>query len=198
MAIDIKNLPPAVRSILIFIPAIIIIPAFYFGIYSPKNETLARLKTEITKLDNDINVSSIKAAKLEELKQKNIKLQARLKELKEQLPEEKEVSSLLKEVSDLGAKSGLNFLYWKPGERKANPSGLYEEIPVKVEVNGGYHDLGVFFSHISKLTRIVNISDIKMGGVKIERGSPVIQTSFTATTFASTVEGEKKEVPKKK
>lgn len=200
MPMDIKNLPPAVRVLLILLPVIIIVPLFYFFVYSPKNQTIGRLEKDISKLNNDINVSSIKAAQLDELKKKNILLQAKLKELKEQLPEEKEVSSLLKEVSDLGAKSGLNILYWKPGPRKTDPSGLYEEIPVKVDAEGGYHDLGVFFSHISRLSRIVNIKDIKMGNVKIERGSPIIQASFTATTFATVTpaEVEKKEDVKKK
>jgi len=196
MAIDIKNLPPAVRVILIFLPVIIIIAVFYFVIYSPRNEDLSRLEKDISKLNNEINVSSIKASQLDELKKKNIMLQARLKELRDQLPEEKEVSSLLKEVSDLGAKAGLNILYWKPGERKSNPSGLYDEIPVKVEVTGGYHDLGTFFSHISNLRRIVNISDIKLSDPKTEKGSTVIKASFTATTFSAVEEG-KKEEPKK-
>ncbi len=200
MAIDIKNLPPAVRVILIILPIIIIVPAFYFFVYSPKTKTVERLEKDVSKLNNEINVSSIKVAQLDELKKKNLMLQSKLKELKEQLPEEREVSSLLKEVSDLGAKSGLGILLWKPSERRADPSGLYEEIPVKVEVTGGYHELGVFFSHISKLPRIVNISAIKMGNVKVEKGAPVIQSTFTATTFAAVTEkvGEKKEEDKKK
>lgn len=197
MAIDIKNLPPAIKILLIFIAPILITPIFYLVIYSPKSETLARIERDILKLNEDININSIKATRLDELKKKNLMLQARLMELKEQLPEEKEVSSLLKEVSDLSASSGLDILYWKPGERKSNPSGLYEEIPVKVEVTGGYHDLGIFFSYISKLKRIVKISDIKMGNIKVGRGVPLIQTSFTATTFAS-VEVKKEEEPKKK
>lgn len=197
MAIDIKNLPPTIKILLIFIAPILITPIFYLVIYSPKSETLARIERDILKLNEDINSNSIKATRLDELKKKNLMLQARLRELKEQLPEEKEVSSLLKEVSDLSASSGLDILYWKPGERKSNPSGLYEEIPVKVEVTGGYHDLGIFFSYISKLKRIVNISDIKMGNIKVERRVPLIQTSFTATTFAS-VEVKKEEEPKKK
>ncbi len=197
MAIDIKNLPPTIKILLIFIAPILITPIFYLVIYSPKSETLARIERDILKLNEDININSIKATRLDELKKKNLMLQARLRELKEQLPEEKEASSLLKEVSDLSASSGLDILYWKPGERKSNPSGLYEEIPVKVEVTGGYHDLGIFFSYISKLKRIVNISDIKMGNIKVERRVPLIQTSFTATTFAS-VEVKKEEEPKKK
>lgn len=192
MALELKNLPPAVRIIAIFLPAVIIVPLFLFFIYSPKSDTIAKLEKEIGKLNNDINESTIMVAQLDELKKKNSMLQARLTELKEQLPEEKEVSSLLKEVSDLGARSGLDILFWKPGARKPDPSGLYEEIPVKVDASGGYHDLGVFFSHISKLTRIVNITDIKMGNVKIERGIPLIRSSFTATTFA-TVEKKKEE-----
>ncbi|MFQ5781101.1 MAG: type 4a pilus biogenesis protein PilO, partial [Nitrospiria bacterium] len=68
-------------------------------------------------------------------------------------------------------------------------SGLYVEIPVNIEVAGGYHSLAVFFDKISKLSRIVNVSNIRMTSPKAERDNIVIQTSFSATAFASVEEG---------
>jgi type IV pilus assembly protein PilO len=108
-----------------------------------------------------------------------------LAELRKQLPKEKEVSVLLKQISALGLKSGLGIILWKPEPRKTDPEGLYVEIPVKVEVMTGYHQLGAFFSHISRLPRLVNISDIKLDVKKETRGNTYIYASFMARTFAS-------------
>ncbi|HEW81318.1 MAG TPA: hypothetical protein ENH18_03005 [Nitrospirae bacterium] len=80
----------------------------------------------------------------------------------------------------MGLRSGLDIILWKPEPRKTDPEGLYVEIPVNVEVMTNYHQLGVFFSHISRLQRLVNISDIMLD-VKNTR----IYAKFTARTFAS-------------
>ena len=103
---------------------------------------------------------------------------------KEQLPEEKEVSELLKQISELGLRSGLEILLWKPEARKTQPEGLYVEIPVRVEVLAEYHRLGDFFSHISRLPRLVNISDIHLRK-DLKNMEGIINAKFTARTFAS-------------
>jgi type IV pilus assembly protein PilO len=110
--------------------------------------------------------------------------------LKQQLPDEKEVSTLLKQVSDLCIRSGLKVILWKPQQRKPHSSGIVYEIPVSVELSGSYHNLGYFFSSLTKLNRIVNISNIKLGDPKADQGSAMLRISFTATTFSAIPEEE--------
>jgi type IV pilus assembly protein PilO len=110
--------------------------------------------------------------------------------LKLQLPEENEVSTLLKQTSDLCIASGLKVQLWKPEKRKTHPSGIVYEIPVKVELAGGYHNLGYFFGSITKLNRIVNITDFKLTNPKPDKGVAVMKIEFTAMTFSSVPEEE--------
>lgn len=201
MAIDLsmKKVPNAVKIIIAVIPSVILIVLFIFLIYNPKQKEIVTLDKRIVKLDSDINNGKVMLRKLDELKAENKRLKAKLVKLQEQLPEEKEVSVLLKQLSDLGVKSGLEILLWKPGKRKPNPSGLYIEIPVKVKVVAGYHDLGVFYSHISRLSRIVNISNIKLTLNKSTKGPRgLIAAEFTALTFAAVSPEEAKMLQKKK
>lgn len=201
MAIDLsmKKTPFYVKIIVAAIPSIILIVLFIFLVYSPKEKEINRLNKHIVKLDSDIQSGLVKVRKLDELKAENLKLKERLAKLKEQLPEEKEVSILLKQISDLGLKSGLEILLWKPEKRRPNPSGLYMEIPVKVKVVGGYHDFGVFFSHISRLPRIVNIADIKLSmSTKMGENSGLITADFIALTFAAVSPEEAAALQKKK
>jgi len=100
------------------------------------------------------------------------------------LPEEAEVETLLKQVSELGERNGLLITLWRPGEKRQNPNGIYLEIPMAVTVNGGYHSLGAFFEKVGALYRVVNISHIKMGSAKKEGGRFFVETNFLATTFA--------------
>ncbi len=183
MKIDIKNLPLYLKIIVAAIPSLILIILFIFLIYSPKKEQVNVLNAEVAKLSNEIATSEVKVRKLDVLKAENAMLRAKLSKLQEQLPEEKEVSVLLKQISDLGLKSGLKILLWKPGARKTSASGLYLEIPVTVEVVTGYHNLGVFFSYISRLPRIVNMSNIDFRVKGKHKGQIAIK--FTALTFAA-------------
>lgn len=158
---------------------------FYYYVESPEQETIARLSGEIAKLDQEIHTNKAKTKSLEELKRVNAELQQQLVKNQEQLPPEDEAATLLKQISDLGIRIGLNFKLWKPGARNEDPSKLFVRMPVDVEMSGGYHTLALFFDRIGKLPRIINVSKIKMGGGKTERGRVSIQTTFELTAFAS-------------
>lgn len=186
MDIDLKtgSMPKYLKIIFIVVPSIIFIILAVTLIFSPKNKQIKSLGASIAKLDNEIKTAEVKVRKLDELRAENARLQVKLEELKEKLPEEKEVSVLLKQISDLSQKSGLVVLLWKPQPRKPDPKGIYIEIPVSMQVIGGYHDLGVFFSHISRIKRIVNISKIKINsGAKA--GAALIKGTFIASTFSA-------------
>jgi type IV pilus assembly protein PilO len=180
----IKSLPAHLQIIIAAVPSIFLITMFVFLIYSPKNKEVKNLKAKMIQLDKDITAGEAKIKRLDSLIAENALLKKKLSRLKEQLPEEKEVSELLKQISELGLRSGLEILLWKPEARKTQPEGLYVEIPVRVEVLAEYHRLGDFFSHISRLPRLVNISDIDLRK-DLKGVEGIINAKFTARTFAS-------------
>lgn len=182
---NLKNIPFHFQVIISALPPLILIVAFVFLIYMPKDEEIDGLNVQLTTLTAEIAEGEEKIKRLDALIAENKILKERLAELRKQLPQEKEVSVLLKQISGLGLKSGLDIILWKPEPRKTDPEGLYVEIPVAVEVITGYHQLGAFFSHISRLQRLVNISDIKLDVKKSSLGDDRITAKFTARTFAS-------------
>ncbi len=188
--INIKNLPQYAKILIASLPVLIIIVAVYLIFISPARKEIKALEVKIAAQENEIAKSQVKAEKLPELTFENERLRKKLNELREQLPEEKEVTTLLKQVSDLCIRAGLKVSLWKPEQKKTHPSGIVYEIPVKVELSGSYHSLGYFFSSLTKLSRIVNISDIKLSDPKPEKGSAVVRIAFTATTFSSVPEEE--------
>lgn len=190
LGINLNNLSPVARNVLTVLPSIIIIVLAIFLLILPRDREIKRLNAEITQQENEIAKDQAKAAKLDILRKENERLRVRLEELKLQLPEEKEVSGLLKQVSDLGIRSGLRIILWKPEQKRDHPSGIIYEIPVNVELSGSYHNLGVFFSSLTKLNRIVNIDDIKLTDPKPQRNEAILRISFKATTFSSIPEKE--------
>jgi type IV pilus assembly protein PilO len=190
----IKNLPLQWQIVIAAVPSVVIVILFVFLIFLPKNKEIGNYRTKIKKLDIEIANSEAKIRRLDTLIMENALLKKKLARLKEQLPEEKEVSVLLKQISELGLMSGLEILLWKPEAKKMDPGGLYIEIPVKVEVLAEYHKLGVFLSHISRLPRLVNISDMKLSTIKQKdrENLGIINANFIARTFASIGEEDAK------
>jgi len=159
--------------------------AFYYYVVEPKNEIIAQVQAEIGKLDAELQALVIKVKHLDELIAANKQLEIDLAKKKERLPPEEEAVMLLKQLSDLGVRLGLDIKLWKPGNPSEDPSKLFIRIPVNVEVAGGYHTAGLFFDRINKLPRIINVSDLKMGSPRIESGRVVIQSLFDLTAFAA-------------
>jgi type IV pilus assembly protein PilO len=198
LKLDIRSLPVYVKGPIGVLPSVIIALLVLFLVVSPKQKQIKVLEGRIDKQNSEIGASQAKAARLEVLKLENERLVARINELKEQLPEEKEITSLLKQISDMGIASGLEIKSWKPAQKITHPSGIVYEIPVAVEVTGTYHNLGNFLSSLTRLNRIVNINDMKLGSQKKEKGESTLQVSFKASTFSAIPEGESPEAQSEK
>jgi len=188
--INLKTLPMYVKVILALAPGVIIAALVIFLVIVPKNKEIKALELKIAAQENEIAKDQAKADKLPQLTFENERLRNRLNELKQQLPEEKEVSTLLKQVSDLCIRSGMKVGLWRPEQRKTHTSGIVYEIPVKVELSGTYHNLGYFFSSLTKFNRIVNISEIRLSDPKPEKGISAEKITFVATTFSAVPEEE--------
>ncbi len=188
--LDLKTLPLYAKIIIALLPSVIIALLVLFLVINPRLKQIKALEAQIDKQNNEIAVMQVKAAKLDELKMENDRLLARVNELKEQLPEEKEISDLLKQVSDMGISAGLEIKSWKPAPKVTHPSGIVYEIPVSVNVTGTYHNLGYFLSSVTRLNRIVNINDMKLGSPRKEKNDTILQVSFRASTFSAIPEAE--------
>ncbi len=92
---------------------------------------------------------------------------------------------LLKQVSDLGVRLGLDIKLWKPGAQAEDASKLFVKMPVSVEVAGVYHTAALFFDRINRLPRIITVSGLKMGSPKVEQGRIVSQTTFDLVAYAA-------------
>jgi len=170
---------------------------FLYFIRIPMNSEIRTLEQSVADAQSRIRGNDAKIKKLDELRVEVKTLNEKLKVLSEQLPLETEVSSLLGQIQVLVNKSGLILKLWKPEKRRTHASELYEEIPITMDLSGGYHSVGVFFDQISKLTRIVNMLNIRMGGAKSgPSGATDITINCTAMTFAA-VEKKVEKTPSK-
>ena len=123
--------------------------------------------------------------------------EAQFKLAMRKLPEKEEIPSLLTSISDSGQQVGLEFLLFEPKAEK--PKEFYAEIPVAMSIRADYHNLAIFFDQVARLSRIVNIRDIKIGRAKGKgKDTPELSTKCTAVTYKFVESSPKKKSKSKK
>jgi type IV pilus assembly protein PilO len=177
---------PAVQKIALlglFVAGILV--AFYYYVVDPKSAEIETVRTQVAQLDTEIQTLTIKVKHLDELVAASKQLEIELAKKRERLPPEEEAVMLLKQVSDLGTRLGLDIKLWKPGAQTEDASKLFVRMPVNVEVTGGYHTAALFFDRISKFPRIITVSDVKIGSPRLDQGRVVTQTVFDLVAYAA-------------
>lgn len=139
---------------------ILVIAVFYFLLVSPTQDETAKLKSELVKARQEVQEKQALERRLPEFEKEIAVKDYELALLRRQLPEEREIPELIDQVSNLGTQSGLRFLTFKP--RKEVEKDFYAEVPVELKIQGKFHNLVSFFDRISRLPRIVTISNLNI------------------------------------
>jgi len=168
-----------IQRILVFTSVfVLIIVIFIFLLYKPKLADISKLKKELDTLDQKLTVAKKNAANLKKFQAMMEEAEVQFQTAMKALPEKEEIPSLLTSISRSGQDVGLEFLLFQP--KKELRKEFYAEIPVAMNVVGGYHDLAVFFDKVARLSRIVNIKNISMGRLKDGQN---LNVSCTAVTY---------------
>jgi type IV pilus assembly protein PilO len=210
---SIAKLSTAKKALILVAVVVVMLGVYGYLVYLPQQAKLTGLRLELGKLNRELQEGKAIAQELAKFKQDAAKLQKKLTLALAQLPNKKEIPSLLRNISSLGKGSGLEFLLFKPkpeervgapteasgkpkpatrGRGKTTTSGkqesqepqeFYARVPLELTMLGSYHNVATFFDKVSKLDRIINILNFSMGDVKQIGGETVVKTSCLATTF---------------
>lgn len=166
---------------------------YYYFFLMPRMDKITTLQKQHVQLNQQLTTYRKKAALLEEYRKKKKDKEEEFHKALSALPDDKEIPSLLTAVSKSGSDSGLEFLLFKPESESGKD--FYAEIPVSINIRGGYHQIAQFFDRVSQLSRIVNIRDIAINYVQ---GGGLLTASCKAVTyrFIEKIETEKVEATK--
>lgn len=190
----VEKIKMPIRIVILLGTLFLLAGLFFFLVYQPRAAEIDRLETDIAKLDTDLRKARIRAKQLPKFEAEEARVDAQFKEALKLLPNEKEIPTLLKGITQLGSDSNLTFRLFKP--KREIPEAFYYKLPVSMEVIGNYHDVAVFFDKVGRMKRIVNILDVSMRPDK-ERSTRLI-TSCDAVTYRFRGEVEEPEEPKDK
>ncbi len=161
--------------------AALICGGFYYFWYSEALEKQRQKETRLADLQKQIRALEATANRLPEFQREVQALEARLETLKRILPPEKEMPDLMRRIQYLAAQSSLSI-------RKFNPAPVvtkdfYQEVPVSIDVEGTYHNMGAFLDRVSRMSRLVNMSDLKIKAQSAQTLNNTVAVTSTATTY---------------
>ncbi len=108
-------------------------------------------------------------------------LNRRLDALRAVLPEQQEVSELLRRLQTFAVQSNLTIRAFRP--QAAVTHEMHAEWPIRLQLDGTFHNLGMFLDRISKFARIINVSDVVIRAKEPPELNQTITAEATATTF---------------
>lgn len=205
---ELNKLSPKVK-ILVVVLACVLIGYFYYTLFLSDLLTQKMdLGTKLTELQRQVADKELAASQLSKHLQEVNALKEAFATALQKLPNEREIAGLLSSIVLSGKEAGVNFLLFepKPPEKKtpetkpakppaaapaagqppkpAAPEKFYEDIPIKVQLTGGFHSTLSFFEQVARLPRIVNVEDITMGESQDVKGrGRIVKTSCTVKTY---------------
>ena len=189
----IENIKMPIRVLILVGTLVILAGVFVWFGYLPLKADIKKSNLQIDKLEKQLNQARLKAKHLKEFEAEYARVDAQFKEALKLLPNEREIPSLLKTITQLGSDSQLEFRLFSPQAEKAK--GFYLAIPVSIDVSGNYHDVAVFFDRVGQMDRIVNILNVEMKPVSTRSTTLVTRCNAVTYRFKG---GEDAEKPKKK
>lgn len=175
------SLPNYQKILLLSLCCLIVLGVFWLVVYQPMGEEISRLERQEVSLEKTLAENRRIAADLPKFRAEFQKLEKQLDSALRQLPNKKEISSLLVNISGLAKNSGLEVVQFKP--ETVVPKGFYAEVPVSLRLTGSFHEVAMFCYQVGNMTRIVNLSDLKLGNAKVSDGRNLLSIECKATTF---------------
>lgn len=161
---NIGNWKKTPKVITIALVSLAISFVWYFADISHEIDNLKMLEKKETELRQLYSLKQAKAANLENYKMQLQDIQKTFGSLLSQLPSKTEVADLLTDFTQAGLSNGLEFKLFKP--KKENIKDFYAELPIELEVNGGYHEFGKFMGSVASMPRIVTMHDFTLKKTK--------------------------------
>ena len=178
---DVGRWPLVFRAAVIAIVFFVVLGlGVYWFIVKDKAPQLGRAQQEEEQLRLTFENKQRKAANYSAYKAQLAQIEQSFGTMLRQLPGETEIPSLIVDISQTGLAAGLQEKLFVP--QPEIPKDFYAEKPIKIRLEGGFHELANFVSGIAALPRIVTLHDINITRASTEAFDK-LSMEVTAQTY---------------
>ena len=168
-------------SIALVVLSIAVAGLFFKFSYQPANERKIQLQNEESKLRVELDNVRAAVSGLQELELQYKNLEKKWLQAQKLLPTDKEIPSLLKQITNAGIEAQVKFQIFKPGDA-TSATALSQAIPVNISVIGTYNQIAQFLANMGNMSRIVITSNLRLTP---NESDPIrnIKADLVATTY---------------
>ncbi|MCK7598829.1 type 4a pilus biogenesis protein PilO [Microbulbifer sp. CAU 1566] len=178
--------PLAGRVVLLILIAAVLAGGGYFFMIKDRYQQLEFAANKERELFTQFERKSFEAANLDAYREQLVEMEETFGALLKQLPKDTEVPGLLEDIDEFGRGSGLTIQ--KVALEGEQVGEFYVELPIRIEVQGGYHEFGAFISGIAGMPRIVTLHDFDIQTSK--DGAALLNMVVNAKTYRYKDQGE--------
>lgn len=160
----ISDLSMGMQILLILLVGAGLWAASEFLLLRPLSDSISKKESEKEKLIKDVTPLRPYEQKQKQLIAENQQLEMQLANLRQIVPDEKEVDNFIRMVEVAAVSSGIDVRRFTA--KNTVPQDYYVEVPFEVELDGPYFQVLGFFDRLGKLARIVNVTDLRMAGLQ--------------------------------
>lgn len=187
---NLGNWPIPVKAVIIALACAAALGAGYYLDTQHQLTALTEITNKEEELKKDFENKQFQAAALPKLKEQLAQIEITLAELLKKLPNKEQVDELILGISQTVIASGLKSELFEPQyDKQTTEKGLYEKLPIKLQMSGDYHSFGKFVSGVAAMPRIVTQHDIsitpQMKGMekKSDRSKQLLTMGMTAQVY---------------
>ena len=192
MATSFREWPWPLQAVFYVALAVVIVAAGFYVPFSP----VRTVRSDLEAAQNTLKPLEQEVQSLRVYKQRRAELQSEMDALQKQLdtlqtivPDEKQVDLFILMIQNAAASSGVSIR--KLTAKPVATQPYYFEMPFDIEADGPYFSVLDFFARLGRLSRIINVGDLKLSGLSGGTQSVKLHTApgasvtgtFTITTF---------------
>jgi len=192
MATSFREWPWPLQAVFYVALAVLIVAA---GLYLPFSP-VRTVRSDLEAAQNNLKPLEQEVQSLRVYKQRRAELQSDMDALQKQLdtlqtivPDEKQVDQFILMIQSAAVSSGVSIRKLTAKPIATQP--YYFEMPFDIEADGPYFSVLGFFARLGRLSRIINVGDLKLSGLSGGTQSVKFHTApgasvtgtFTITTF---------------
>lgn len=150
---------------------------------SPERASLEERRARLVAVEADVARATQTASRLPAVRQEVATLEAALLQTTATMPDEKDAQEVLRSLHAIASESNLSISSFTP--KPAADRDRYTEWPIELGLEGGFHDLGVFFDRIAADTRLISVANLhlKTNTAPASAGRGLVTATCMATTF---------------
>lgn len=166
---------------MIAVIAVLAVAAVLFVVLAilPQFQRVDELNAELLDAQSAVQQAQTQLVQLRQAKARAASTESQMLQLSTEVPDSPQLPTLIIELQDIAAASGVDVVSMSPAQPAPAPSGQYTEIPLNLTVAAGWDDLLDYLRRIDKSTRLLRVSSVNV--------TPQTQATSSTTTPELTV-----------